>query len=137
MENKVVRYITKLLFKFYLKLKDRFDPKIPIPEEEVYCIEICKKLILNPESKLTLAPISMKRFIKYEPTDMFIIIETHAISLINHVYSYNIYIQDTNQYNELISMFDKTLEDKRQQMEDEIRGNIQQSFKNILNRLPD
>lgn len=137
MENKVVGYIPKLLFRFYLTLKERFDPTPPIPKEEQFCIDICKKLISNPDSKLTFAPLSNKRFIKYEKEDMFIIMESHTINLINHVYSYNIYIQNSGIYGELIQTFDKKLEEERQEIENEIRGNIQHSLGNILNKLGD
>ena len=59
-------YIPRLLFKIYLNLKERFDPTPPIPEEERITVEICKKLINDPDSELTYAPISAKRFIKNE-----------------------------------------------------------------------
>ena len=74
MENKVVGYIPRLLFKIYLTLKERFDPSFPIPEEEKITIENCKKLISDPDSKLTFAPISGKRFIKNESKNMFVVI---------------------------------------------------------------
>ena len=40
MENKVVGYIPRLLFKIYLNLKDKFDPKPKVTDEEVYAAEI-------------------------------------------------------------------------------------------------
>lgn len=135
MENKVVGYIPRLLFRLYLNLKERFDPTPPIPEEERITVEICKKLINDPESKLTYAPISNKRFIKNEEKSMFIVIEQHTINLINHVYSYSIYLSNSSDYNEIISNFDKILEFERQSLEDEIRNNIQHSLTTILEKL--
>ena len=135
MENKVVGYIPRLLFKIYLNLKERFDPTPPIPEEERITVEICRKLISDPESKLTYAPISGKRFIKNENKNMFVVIEHHTINLINHVYSYSVYLSKNSEYNEIIGSFDKILEDKRQSLEDEIRSNIQHSLTTILNKL--
>ena len=135
MENKVVGYIPRLLFKIYLNLKERFDPTPPIPEEERITVEICKKLINDPDSELTYAPISAKRFIKNESKSMFVVIEHHTINLINHVYSYSVYLSKNSDYNEIIGGFDKILENKRQSLEDEITSNIQHSLQTILNKL--
>ena len=135
MENKVVGYIPRLLFKIYLSLKERFDPTQPIPVEEKITVEICKKLILDPESKLTFAPISGKRFIKNESKNMFVVIEHHTINLINHVYSYSVYLSSQTDYKEIIQSFDGILENKRQTLEDEIRNNIQHSLQTILRKL--
>jgi hypothetical protein len=135
MENKVVGYIPRLLFKIYLSLKERFDPTLPIPEEEKITVEICKKLIVDPESKLTFAPISGKRFIKNENKNMFVVIESHTINLINHVYSYSVYLSSQTDYKEIIQSFDGVLENKRQLLEDEIRSNIQHSLQTILKKL--
>jgi hypothetical protein len=135
MENKVVGYIPRLLFKIYLSLKERFDPTPPIPEEEKISVEICKKLILDPDSELTFTPISGKRFIKNESKNMFVVIEHHTINLINHVYSYSIYLSSQTDYKEIIQSFDGILENKRQSLEDEIRSNIQHSLQTILKKL--
>jgi hypothetical protein len=130
-----VGYIPRLLFKVYLNLKERFDPTIPIPEEEKITVEICKKLIVDPESKLTFAPISGKRFIKNENKNMFVVIESHTINLINHVYSYSVYLSSQSDYKDITQSFDGVLENKRQLLEDEIRSNIQHSLQTILKKL--
>ena len=128
-------YVAKLLHKFYLKLKDRFDPTPPVREEELFCIEICKKLIPKESSKLTIAPLSNKRYIKNDEKDMFIVIHSMTISLINHVYSYNIYIENTKNYDEIINMFNNELEKRRLVLEEEIRSNIKHSMKAILDKI--
>jgi hypothetical protein len=136
MENKnIVGYIPKLLFKFYLRLKERFDPTPPPKEEEIFCVEICKKLIPRNTSKLTIAPLSNKKYIKSDEQDMFIVIHERTISLINHVYSYNVFIESDKLYNEVINIFDKELEDRRLLLEDEIRSNIKHSLKSILDKV--
>jgi hypothetical protein len=135
MENKVVGYIPRLLFRIYLNLKERFDPTPPVPEEEKITVEICKKLIEDAESELTFAPLSSKRFIKNEEKHMFIVIEHNTINLINHVYSYSIYLSNPGDYKSIIDSFDKVLEFKRQSLEDEIKHNIQHSLTAILDKL--
>lgn len=136
MEKKdVVGYIPKLLYKFYLKLKDKFDPPKEVTPEEHYCIEICKKLIQEENSKLTIAPVSNKRYIKNDDKSMFIVIESGTIMLINHVYSYSVYCENGTNYHELVKMFDETVERKRNELEKEIKSNIQHSLKRILDGL--
>lgn len=123
------------LFKIYQYLRHRFDPPRKISEEEKFCYDICEKLINNPQSKLTIAPLSNKRYIKNDDSSMFIVIADGGIMLINHVYSYNIYCEYDENYNELIRMFDNEVEKKRIQLEVEIKSNIQHSLKKILESL--
>ena len=135
MEKKIVGYIPNLLFKFYLHLKDRFDPKPPISYEEKTSVDICLNLISRKDSKLTYAPKSHKRFIKNDMNDMFIVVENRTVNLNNHVYSYTVYIEDVELYNTLIDSFDIELEKRREDLENEIKNNIQHSLNNILNKL--
>jgi len=128
-------YIPRLLFKFYLKLKERFDPTPQTKEEELFCIEICKNLISNQNSKLTIAPVSNKRYIKNDEKDMFIVINDRTISLINHVYSYNVYIENNKLYYDITQLFDNELEKRRVELEDEIKSNIKHSLKSILDKV--
>ena len=133
--KKIVGYLPRLLFKIYLSLKEKFDPRPPITQEEQYSIDICKQLIPRHTSKLNYAPKSTKRIIKNDEYDMFIVINNSTIHLINHVYSYSVYIENTDLYMELLDKFDLELEKRRQELEDEIVNNIQHSLKNILERI--
>jgi hypothetical protein len=135
MENKVVGYVPRLLFKIYLNLKDKFDPKPKVTDEEIFASEICKKLITNPTSELTISPISHKIIIKNEEKNMYVVMESYTIHLINHVYSYSVYLQETSKFMELTQIFDKVLEDRREVLESEIRKNIKHSLSNILDKL--
>jgi len=135
MKANVVGYIPKLMFRVYLYLKDKFDPKIPITEEEKFCVEITKKLIEREDSVLTLAPLSQKRFIKNDELSMFIMIENRVINIINHIYSYTLVIEDDDSYQEILSNFDNKLDSIRLSLETEFRSNIQSSLKNILDSI--
>lgn len=134
-DKRTVGYFTKFLFKFYLTLKQKFDPTPKITDEERYCIQICSKLLDNPISKLTFAPVSEKRFIVHEDKQMFIVIGSHTITITNHVYSYTVYIQEHSSYSKLIKKFDAILEEERQNIQDEIRRNIKHSLQTILSGL--
>jgi hypothetical protein len=131
----IVGYVPNLLYKFYLRLKERFDPPRKVTQEEIYCFEICKKLIFDDDSKLTIAPLSDKRYIKNDKRRMFVVLENGTINLINHVYSYSIYCEYDNNYNELIKLIDSELEKKRIELECEIKSNISNSLKKILDDL--
>jgi hypothetical protein len=132
MKTNVVGYIPKLLYKIYLYLQEKFDPKPPITDEEKFCLKITKKLIENESSVLTLAPLSQKRFIKNDELRMFIMIENRVINIVNHIYSYTLVIEDIDAYKEIISEFDNKLDTIRISLEKEFRMNIQNSLKNIL-----
>jgi len=124
-----------LLHRLYLYLKNKFDPTPEPKEEEIFALEICKKLIVNTNSKLTNAPISFKRFIKNDDNNMFIVINNRTISLINHVYSYNVFIESFEHYSDICELFDNEMEKRRQELEDEIKNNIQHSLKEILKKV--
>lgn len=136
MKNKeIVGYLPRLLFKLYLTLKEKFDPRPPVTQEEQFSIDICKQLIPRTTSKLNYAPKSSKRFIKNDEFDMFIVINNSTIHLINHVYSYSVYIESSELYSDLLESFDSELERRREELELEITSNIQHSLKNILSKL--
>lgn len=135
MSKEVVGYIPRILFRFYLYLKQKFDNRPPITQEEQYSVDICLRLIKLQSSKLTYAPISHKRFIKNDDLDMFIVIGSNTVNLINHVYSYSVYIENSDLYLSILRSFDEVLEDRRQELENEIRSNIQHSLKNILQKI--
>ena len=133
--KKVVGFIPRLLFKLFLTLKEKFDPKLLITHEEKSSVEICNKLIEKESSKLTFAPKSLKRFIKNDDLDMFIVIENRTVNLINHVYSYSVFIENDELYSDLVDKFDEELENRRQELENEIKNNIQHSLETILKKL--
>lgn len=135
MDTKTLGYVPKLLYKVYLYLKEKFDPRPEVTFEEISCVKICKKLINFPNSNLTFAPKSMKRFIKNDEHGMFVVIENRIINIINHVYSYSVYIENTELYSELLEIFDDSLENRRNELENQIRKNIQHSLQDILEKI--
>lgn len=132
--QKKTGYFLRMLFRLYIYLKNKFDPRPPVREEETLCSKICKNLIFTEESKLTFAPLSAKRFIKNDDKDMFIVIENRTISIINHIYSYNVFFEDLDLYEQVLRDFDNELEKRRMSLESEIRKNIKHSLENILSK---
>lgn len=132
---KVVGFIPRILYKVFLALKDKFDPRPIVSNEEDFARQICDKMIVHSQSKLSFSPLSAKRIIKNESLSMYIVMESYTVHVINHVYSYSVYFQDTQSFNDLKELFDNTLEKTRENLELEIRSNIQHSLKKILDRL--
>ena len=133
--NKVVGLIPNLLYKIFLTLKEKFDPRPVITDEEKFAHQICYKMIQHPMSKLSFSPLSAKRIIKNESLSMYIVLETYTVHVVNHVYSYSVYFQDSSSFIGLNNLFDQTLEKQREEIEVEIRSNIQHSLKKILDKL--
>ena len=103
-------------------------------EYEKECIAIVKALILQEDSVLLMSPISNKRFIKSDESRLFIIIENHMITIVNHSYSYNIDVWG-KAMQRIINMFDVEVEKRRTAMEMEIRSNVKHSLSNIYKTL--
>ena len=124
-----------MLYRFYLHLKEKFDPRPEVTDEERYAIQIAKRLIKLPNTHLYIAPISNKRYIKNDEKQMFIVIEGPNLTLINHVYSYSVFIENGQLFSDLMDTFNITMENKRLELEIEIKNNIQHSLKNILENM--
>ena len=107
------------------KTKDNF---------EVESFAICKRLISKQETTLLISPISGKRYIKSDGNQLFIIIESHQMTIVNHQYSYNIDIAGKS-FEKISQVFDAEVEKRREDMEAEIRSNVKHSLSNIYKSL--
>lgn len=101
---------------------------------EYECISICKKLINKDDSILLTTPISNKKYIRNEENDIFVILDSNNVQVINHIYSYNVLLSDKS-WEFLTSHFNNEVERRRIEFEREITSNIQHSLKNILTKL--
>jgi hypothetical protein len=98
------------------------------------CITICKFLMLKESTVLLISPISGKRYIKSDDKNIFIIIESSVLTIVNHSYSYTIDIYG-KPFLRLSKLFDQEVEKRRQEMEMEIRSNVKHSLSNIYENL--
>lgn len=101
---------------------------------EADCISICKKLINKEDSVLMTTPISNKKYIRNEESDIFVILDSNNVQVINHIYSYNVLLSDKS-WDFLTSYFNNEVERRRLLFEKEITSNIQHSLQNILTKL--
>lgn len=103
-------------------------------EKSIYerdCITICKKFIYQPDSVMLLTPISGKRYIRSEKNEIFIILDSHRVKIINHVYAYDVLMNDRS-WNQLIKLFDNEVEKRREDFEKQITKNIKTSLQKII-----
>lgn len=124
-----------ILYRVYLHLKEKFNPRPVATEEEKHAVDIAKKLILSTDTDLYLAPLSHKRIIVNESKKIYILIDSRNITIINHVYSYNVYVENDALFNNLIDMFNSISEKKKELIEKQIRNNIEHSLKKISDSL--
>jgi len=109
-------------------------PPMEKSEYERDCIAICKKLIDKDETILLLTPISNKRYIRNEEQQIFVILENYSVKVINHVYSYTVFLEDKS-WHSIVSLFDNEVESRRMEFEKEITSNIKHSLQNILHKI--
>lgn len=135
MMHKARRFVQKLAL-ITLKAAKNKTTAQDKSEYERECISVCKALIHKEASVLLLSPISGKRYIKSHDEQLFIIIESNLITIVNHQYSYNISMWG-KPMETIIRMFDIEVEKRREAMEMEIRSNVKHSLANIFKNLSD
>jgi hypothetical protein len=124
-----------ILFNIFLYLKNKFDPKPIVPEEVDTCTNIVLKVLDYEDTDLVFAPVSNKRFIINEQKGMAITIENRVVHIINHVYSYSIYMENNECYGKVLRKFDEISEKKKIELEDKLTNNIKHSLTKILEGL--
>jgi hypothetical protein len=135
MMHKARRFVQKLAL-ITLKAAKNKTTQQDKSEYEKECISVCRALIHKETSVLLLSPISGKRYIKSHDEQLFIIIESNLITIVNHQYSYNISMWG-KPMETIIRMFDIEVEKRREAMEMEIRSNVKHSLANIFKNLSD
>ena len=103
-------------------------------EYEKETIDICKNAINNPNSVLLISPKSGKRYINNTVEQIYVIIMDKTVDVINHTYHYSEPIC-TKTHSIITNMFDGNVENRRNEMEDDIRSNITHSLKTISDKL--
>jgi predicted HD phosphohydrolase len=130
----ILHKLKRLIQKYYISLSRFTTPTIQKSKYEKDCIAICRKLISKEDTILLLTPISKKRYIRNEKHQIFVILEGHSVKIINHVYSYTVFLEET-EWNNIINTFDNEVEKRREDFEKEIVSNIKHSLQNILQNI--
>lgn len=127
LEHKFRRFIQKQTLTLFRYLNTEQEKS----EYERDCIAVCKKFINQPDSIMLLTPISGKRYIRSEKNEIFIILDSHRVKIINHVYAYDVHMNDKS-WNQIISLFDNEVEKRREEFEQQITSNIKSSLQKII-----
>jgi hypothetical protein len=92
------------------------------------------KLIKNKESELLISPLSNKCFIKNDDGNILIILEAYELTIINHVFGYNIKLSNIT-YHKLYKAFNVEVENRRIKMEDSFRKNVKHSLQTLISKI--
>ena len=135
MEKLVKRIVKRVYVKWLIWNRNsatKEDKKIS--DTQKMCMSIARSLITHPESKFLMAPLSGKRYIKNAELDLFCILDHGTISITNHVYHYDVVVNDRN-WERLSKMYDGKVETIRQEYEDQIMSQISHSLENIIKKV--
>ena len=132
MIHRFKRSIQRIAIKTIRLMNPNIDRHASDYDHEAFSIS--KRLISKQETTLLISPISGKRYIKSDDNQLFIIIESHQITIVNHKYSYNIDIAGKS-FEKISQVFDAEVEKRREQMEADIRSNVKHSLSNIYKNL--
>ena len=133
------KFFKRLLKRLYVKWALRTRYKMFNHNEQMdtttkTSLSICRRLINHDSSKFLIAPLSGKRYIKNEEVDLFIIIYDNHLSITNHVYHYDV-VLNQREIDKINNMYDNKTERIRQQFENEIMGQINNSLQSIQEKL--
>ncbi len=133
------KFFKRLLKRLYVKWALRTRYKMFNHDEQMdtttkTSLSICRRLINHDSSKFLIAPLSGKRYIKNEEVDLFIIIYDNHLSITNHVYHYDV-VLNQREMDKINHMYDNKTERIRQQFENEIMGQINSSLQSIQDKL--
>ena len=126
---------TGILFKIFVYLRNKFDPQPPIPEEVEICTNIVLKVLDYADTDLAFAPLSKKRFIINDKRKISITVFDRSICIINHIYSYTVYIESNEHYGKVLKKFNEQSEARTVELENRISSNIKHSLLDILTKL--
>jgi hypothetical protein len=91
-------------------------------------------MIVHPDSKFTIAPLSEKRYIVNKSVDIFVIIEDSKVEITNHVYHYVVTLGERDM-NKIKKLYDQKVEDERLAYEEQIKSQIKNTLHTIYDKI--
>jgi hypothetical protein len=135
MKKKILRFLKRTyVYLILLNRKYSHESRQPISQTQKMSMSIARKLITHPDSQFLIAPISGKKYITNSVVDLFIIFDKRALSITNHVYHYDVILNDRN-WDKIIKMYDDKVEEIRQKVEDQVMSQIEHSLENIIKKV--
>lgn len=127
-------FLKRVLRKVYLWFTRKFNPQQfeHVTRTERDALMIFNTLVHHQDSDLLIRPSYDKYYIKSNKTGIFITLSTYSpeISIINHVYGYNVKISNRVARN-MEKTFVNEVEKRRLKMENEYKDNIEHSLNHI------
>ena len=120
------------LAKFFSVSNNKFY-QVNNSENEV--ISLCRKLIRNPETILSMTPRTHKRIVDNKKTDSYIIIRNMQVIVYHQKTAYPPTLISDTKYQYLLEIFDDNKENIEQEKEHEIENEVKHSFKKIYDSL--
>jgi len=134
----MIQFLRRLGKRWYvrytIKLKYNRLNEQPTTDSEKICKSICYKLINQEDSKFLIAPISGKRYINNKRLDVFVILDERRVSITDHIYHYDVVLSDRD-WDRITRMYDNRTEKIRQDFEDNVKSQINNSLHQILNKI--
>lgn len=130
------RFFKRITVRFYRWERNHslFQTSEEVTEYESTCMSICRQVMKNESSKFSIAPLSEKKYVINESLGVFIVIQDNKIEITNHVYHYEVKLQN-RQAKRIHSMFNKKTEKIRLDYENQIKSQISNSLEQILNKV--
>jgi hypothetical protein len=127
--------LKKLYSKFIIWSQKKIKANQRTKDENVrICVSICRKLIKHESSKFVIAPISGKKYIKNKELGLFVILDGGKVSITNHVYHYDVFLE-FKEWESVMRMYDARTEKEIQVYENEIKSQIEVSLSTIFNKV--
>ena len=138
MKTRIKRFFSRFKLKMYLWTKSPSRIAPTFQEEslsyEKTCFKICLKVIQHKDTEFMIAPMSDKRYLKNDDMKIFITMTDHRVEITNHVYNYNVKLNDRD-WQRLTYVFDTETDKRRLNYESEVNSQITNSLHNILERV--
>lgn len=128
--------IKRLIQKVMISIRKNFS-KYEYEMRSVYekdVISICRKIARRDDSQLLLCPKSGKRYVNNPKLQIYVIIQSDNIDIINHTYHYNVPVS-IKSLRTITNIFDGHVELRRSEMEKDIMANVKNSLQTINNKI--
>jgi len=134
--NKKIHFVKRFFQKFGIRLSRIMEVNKAkgMSEAEREAGGILRKLISDQETDLLTSPTTGKYYVKCERRSMLLVLGDGELSIINHVYGYNVHL--SQRVEQLFrDQFLDEVEKRRDNMESEFRTSVKHSLKEIYKNL--
>jgi hypothetical protein len=134
--NKQVHFAKRLFQRMGIKMAKLMNAgqKRKMTEAEKEAGGILRLLISDKETDLLTSPTTGKYYIKCNNRQMLLVLGDYELSIINHVYGYNVHLSQRIERLFRDQFLDE-IEKRREDMESEFRNSVKHSLKEIHNTL--